>query len=76
MRDRERERERENRRNETTEPFHLFSLENGMPLDINQILRHEDKGDFLINLLISLMQIDNAVNSAISIIHILIHNEI
>ena len=46
MRDRERERERENRRNETTEPFHLFSLEHGMPLDINQILRHEDMGEF------------------------------
>ena len=53
-RERERERERENRRNETTEPFHLFSLENGMPLDINQILRHEDMGEFLINLLNSL----------------------
>ena len=30
---------------ETTEPLHLFCLENGMPLHINQILRHEDKGE-------------------------------
>ena len=42
---RERERERENCWNETTEPLHLFSLENGMPLDINRILRHEDMGE-------------------------------
>ena len=74
--ERERERERLTSFHETTEPLHLFCLENGMPLYINQILRHEDRGEFLINLLISLMQIDNAVNSVISIIHILICNEI
>ena len=44
--ERERERERETFHwNETTEPLHLFCLENSMPLHINQILRHEDKGE-------------------------------
>ena len=49
-RDKERERIRErgtiNSFHETTEPLHLFCLENGMLLHINQILRHKGKGGF------------------------------
>ena len=45
-RENKRERGTINSFHETTEPLHLFCLENGMLLHINQILRHEDKGEF------------------------------